>query len=65
MRNRIAHDYRGLDPTIPFAVISRHLNPLKEALIGMITEIDYLSDKLAKILSSDYYKHIRYLSKES
>ena len=61
MRNRIAHDYRGLDPTIPFSVIKNYLQPLKVALIAMLNEIAYPSEKLEVILASPYYKHIRYL----
>ena len=64
MRNRIAHDYRGLDPTIPYSIIKQFLSPLKECFTSMIVKIDYPKAKLNKVLDSTYYKHIRYLKKE-
>ena len=63
MRNRIAHDYRGLDPTIPYSIIRQFLSPLKESFVSMIDKIDYPAVKLNKVLDSAYYKHIRYLKK--
>jgi uncharacterized protein with HEPN domain len=63
LRNRIAHDYRGLDPTISYSVIRRQLNPLKDSLIKMLEKIDYPVKKLNTILDSEYYSHIGYLRK--
>ncbi len=63
MRNRIAHDYRGLDPTIPYNTIKQYLNPLKESLILMLDQVDYPDLKLNKILESRYYKHLQYLKR--
>lgn len=64
MRNRIAHDYRGMDPTIPFSVIKQYLDPLKSSFISMIDKIDYPKSKLSIILKSRFYRHIRYLEEE-
>lgn len=64
LRNRIVHDYRGLDPTIPFDVIKSHLGELRSALIAMIEKVDYPQEKLNKVLQSNYFKHIRYLEKK-
>ena len=50
MRNRIAHDYRGLDPIVPFTVIKTNLDPLKEVLIEVVQRTDYPKEKLRKIL---------------
>ena len=63
MRNRIAHDYRGLDPTIPYNTIKQYLDPLKECLVQMLDQVDYPDSKLNKILESRYYKHLQYLKK--
>ena len=64
MRNRIAHDYRGLDPTIPFSIVKQFVDPLRDCFISMMDKIDYPAEKLNKILDSRYYKHIRYLKKK-
>ena len=61
MRNRIAHDYRGLDPTIPYNIIKNYLESLRSVFISMVKKIDYSKEKLDKILDHNYYKHIRYL----
>ena len=63
MRNRIAHDYRGLDPTIPYSIIRNYLLPLKDCFISMIDRIDYPRAKLNTVLDSPYYKHVRYLKR--
>jgi uncharacterized protein with HEPN domain len=64
MRNRIAHDYRGLDPTIPYSVIKQFMEPLRNCLILMLDKVDYSTTKLNKVLESKYYKHLQYLKKE-
>ena len=61
LRNRIAHDYRGMDPTVPFSVIKNFLDPLKENLVQMLTRVDYSREKLERILQSPFYKHLSYL----
>lgn len=61
MRNRIAHDYRGLDPTIPYNIITQSIDPLKTCLVEMVDHVDYPPSKLNKILESKYYKHLQYL----
>ena len=61
MRNRIAHDYRGLDPIVPFTVIKTNLDPLKEVISEVVQRTDYPEEKLRKILDTKYYRHIRYL----
>ncbi len=62
MRNRIAHDYRSLNPDISFDVINNHLPALKEALILMVGQIDYPHERLLQVLQSKYYRHLYYLT---
>ena len=44
MRNRIAHDYRGLDPTIPFSVIKNYLHVTTKGRINCHAKRDRLSE---------------------
>ena len=63
LRNRIAHDYRGVNPEISFYTINHSLTELKNALIGMLDRVDFPNDKLNEILESDYYALLSYLKK--
>ena len=64
LRNRIAHDYRSLNPEISFDIIKNYLPTLKAVLIDMVHLVDYPREKLLRVVSTDYYKHLRYLLEE-
>lgn len=61
MRNRLAHDYRGIDFFMVFSVATNDLQELKQALIQMIKHIDYDPAELDAALNSDFYTHLDYL----
>ncbi|MEM7512065.1 MAG: HepT-like ribonuclease domain-containing protein [Bacteroidota bacterium] len=61
LRNRIAHDYRSIDPFISFDIIKNHLPELKVALVGMIEHIDFDRELLLKVLKTPHYSHLSYL----
>lgn len=63
LRNRIAHDYRSLNPEISFDIIENYLSDLKRILSEMVSLIDYPKDKLKKVVYTEYYKHLKYLIK--
>jgi len=65
LRNRIAHDYRGIDPYISYDVITNYLPDLKTALVNMIPSISFEWEVLLNALNSPFYKNIQYLRKES
>jgi uncharacterized protein with HEPN domain len=60
-RNRLAHDYRGVDPVITFDIIRQYLPELKKVMLKMLKSINYDPKTLEKALASGYYKHIGYL----
>ncbi len=60
-RNRIAHDYRSINPEISFDIIRNYLPELRIVLIEMVQLVDYDKNKLRKVLSTSFYKNIRYL----
>jgi len=64
LRNRIAHDYRSIDPNISFDVIKNYLPDLKNTLIQMISKIEHEEEFLLKVVQTDYYKHLQYLISE-
>ena len=61
VRNRIAHDYRGLDYETVYRIAKVELKPLKEVLIEILKFIDIDKNILSDYLSSQYYKNIQYL----
>lgn len=63
LRNRIAHDYRGLDPGIVWDIIQNHLPKLKNVLIDLLMEIKFDWKTLQKAVESKYYLHLNYLLK--
>ncbi len=62
LRNRMAHDYRGIDPSVVFDIVRHELGPLKEALKSFLKGYSIRRQDLDLILNSDHYKHIGYIS---
>lgn len=62
LRNRIAHDYRGIDPEVVFQIVKYELSPLKEACISMLKLMQVSPDGLKKLMDNPWYKHLGYLS---
>lgn len=60
-RNRIAHDYRGVNPEISFEIVKNYLPELKEKLIEIFKKTEVSEEVLAIALNSEFYKHIIYL----
>ena len=61
IRNRIAHDYRGIDHEEVFAIIKQELSPLKTVLVNMMDRVHYDPTVLQQALASIYYSEIGYL----
>lgn len=64
LRNRIVHDYRGLDVEVAYETITQHLEPLKQVSIEVFHHIDISVERIATILNSPYYRHIHYLKND-
>ncbi len=62
IRNRIAHDYRGIDAEIVFHIIKNELSVLIEVMIKMLISTGITRIEVEKYIQSDYYKHLNYLS---
>ena len=61
LRDKISHNYRGVDADILWSVIYKDLEKLKMTLIDMVYIINPPHDLLESFLSTPHYKHIRYL----
>lgn len=63
MRNRLAHDYRGIDYFMVFSIATHDIHELKQALIQMLKKINYDPAELEAALNSDFYRHLAWLRK--
>jgi uncharacterized protein with HEPN domain len=61
LRDKISHDYRGVDEDILWSIIHNDLYTLKKALLEMIDIIKPDKELIDEFLKSPYYKHINYL----
>ncbi|MCK4763285.1 MAG: DUF86 domain-containing protein [Candidatus Aminicenantes bacterium] len=61
IRDKLSHDYRGIDPNILWNVIQNKLNDLKLTLIKMLDRINYDNEALTEALKTKYYSHLSYL----
>ena len=61
IRDKISHDYRGVDPDILWSIINNDLRKLKNALIDMVHLINPSNELLNEILATKYYQHLQYL----
>ena len=64
LRNRLAHDYRGIDPDIVFQVCRFELPALKEACRSMLKLLRVSNNDLNQWLNTSYFRHLGYLLKE-
>ncbi len=63
IRDKISHDYRGIDEDILWAILKNDLFQLKQALIEMFKFINPDKGIVNEFLKSPYYKHLLYLKK--
>lgn len=61
MRDKISHDYRGVDEEIVWSVIQDYLPKLKTALIEMMPQCEQYQSYLHEALESEYYEDLQYL----
>ena len=61
IRDKLSHDYRGIDPNILWNVIRDELDDLRAVLILMLDKIEYDKTALSEVLNTKYYSHLKYL----
>ncbi len=61
LRDKISHNYRGIDEDILWSIIKNDLLILKEALLEILDIIKPEKELIKEALKSPYYQHISYL----
>ncbi|MEA3498454.1 MAG: HepT-like ribonuclease domain-containing protein [Campylobacterota bacterium] len=61
LRDKISHDYRGVDGDILWSVIHNDLQKLKLALVDMVNLINPPKELLNEVLGTKFYQHLQYL----
>jgi uncharacterized protein with HEPN domain len=58
MRNRLAHDYRGIDRDLVFAIVKTDLPILQQALLKMLKLLSPDMSTLQTYLATPWYSHV-------
>lgn len=61
LRNRIAHDYRGIDKTIVFQIVKDELGTLQIACEKLLDQLQLPKSDINYLLENPYFKHLQYL----
>jgi uncharacterized protein with HEPN domain len=64
MRDKISHNYRGIDESMVWDIIHNHLQNLKIALIDMLPKIEDHKLYIQESLKTYYYEDLGYLSSD-
>ncbi len=62
LRNRIAHDYRGIDKNIVFQIVKQELDTLQKACEKLLQQLNLSKNELMVLLQNPFYKHLQYLN---
>lgn len=63
MRDKISHNYRGIDESMVWDIVQNYLPRLKTLLIDMLPNIEEFEIYINEALSSQYYEDLNYLKK--
>jgi len=63
LRDKISHDYRGVNADVLWQIIHSDLKNLKDGLVEMVSFIHPPSEIIDEFVSSPYYIHLQYLKK--
>ena len=61
MRDKISHDYRGIDAKILWNTIHKELYTLKETILQILDLLNPPKDLINEILDTPYYQNLQYL----
>ena len=65
MRDKISHNYRGINPYMVWDIIQNSLGDYKTMLINILPNIDEYEDALDDALDSKFYTHLQYLKNKN
>ncbi len=63
-RNRLAHDYQGVDITTLFKIIRNEIPDLKAVMLELLSMEKVEREMLEEIVATEYYKYLQYLLEE-
>ncbi len=61
LRNRIAHDYRGIDKNIVFQIVKQELDTLQKACEKLLLQLNLSKNEWMVLLQNPFYKHLQHL----
>ena len=61
MRDKISHNYRGIDDSMVWDIITNYLSKLKIALIEMLPKIKDYKIYINEAIQTKYYEDLKYL----
>ena len=65
MRDKISHNYRGINPYMVWDIIQNSLGDYKKVLIKTLPNIDEYEEALDDALDSKFYTHLQYLKNKN
>ena len=63
MRDKISHNYRGINPYMVWDIIQNPLQEYKKVLISVLPKVDDFNKALDDALQSEFYLNLGYLKK--
>ena len=61
MRDKISHNYRGINPYMVWDIVKNPLKKYRELLISILSKVDDFNKALSDALESNFYLHLGYL----
>jgi len=65
MRDKISHNYRGINPYMVWDIIQNSLGDYKKLLVNILPNIDEYEVALDDALDSKFYTHLQYLKNKN
>jgi len=63
MRDKISHNYRGINPYMVWDIIQNPLQEYKKVLISILPKVNDFNEALDDALESEFYLNLGYLKK--
>ena len=62
MRDKISHNYRGINPYMVWDIVRNSLYEYKQVLISILPKVSEFKEALDDALKSEFYIHLDYLN---
>ena len=61
MRDKMSHNYRGVDESIVWDIIQNYLPPLKATLLLLLPKVSKYRHYIAEAINTEFYEDLKYL----